>query len=241
MKVVVCLKHVPDPREPWRFEPEGHSLMRDSAEGLLNPLDDHALEAVLRWRDAGRVVDCWALTMGPDSARDTLKRALAKGADHAVWLQDPALAGSDLLATSRALAAAIERIEDVTLVLLGDNSLDAGCGALAPMVAERLGWPSLRGATSLEAGPEGVIIETMGPEGPERWQSLLPAVVSVAGLSGEPRLPTFTGIMGTSKKELAVWSVEALGLDPEAVGHAGSGTRVVALSPARPAALEALP
>ncbi len=241
MKVVVCLKHVPDPREPRRFEPAGHTLLRDSAEGMPNPLDDHALEAVLRWRDEGLEVDCWALTMGPASARDTLKRALAKGADHAVWIQDPALAGSDLLATSRAIARAVERIGEVALVLMGDRSLDAGCGVLAPMVAERLGWPSLSGTTSLEAGSDAVTVEVAGPTGPERWQATLPTVVAIAGLSGEPRLPSFTGIMGTSKKELVGWSLAELALAPEAVGAEGSGTRVLAVHPARPAAQEAQP
>lgn len=230
VRVVVCLKHVPDPREPWRFEPEGHTLLRDSAEGLLDPLDDHALEVVLRWRDEGLEVDCWALTMGPQSARDTLKRALAKGADHAVWLQDPALAGSDLLATARALQAAIARIGAVDLVLVGDRSRDAACGALGAMLAEALGWPHLGGAEQLEiTGP--LVIERRGPRTRERLQCGLPAVVSVARQAGSPRLPTFMGIMATSKKELTTWTVADLGLDPEEVGRAGSRTRVLDQSP----------
>lgn len=234
MNVVVCLKHVPDPREPWRYEPERHTLVRDSAEGMLDPLCDHALEAVLRWRDAGLDVTCWALAMGPGSARDTLKRALAKGADHAVWLQDPALAGSDLLASARALSAAIRRLEDVSLVLMGDRSLDAACGALGPMVAEALGWPYLGGASALEAGEGTLTAERPAGRAIERMLCALPAVVGVGRLPGEPRLPTFTGIMGTSKKELVTWSLAELGLAPADVGTAGSRTRVLALAPSSP-------
>lgn len=232
MRVVVCLKHVPDPREPSRFEPEAHTLLRDSAEGLLDPLDDHALEAVLRWRDAGQAMDCWALTMGPPSARDTLKRALAKGADQAVWLLDSDLAASDLLATSRALASAVGRIGEVGLVIMGDRSLDAGCGALGGMVAERLGWPHLAGAEHLELTEDGhLIIERQGPRTRERLQGVLPAVTSVSYLRGRPRLPSFTGIMATGKKEPMIWNLADLALLPEQVGRQGSRTRVRDSSP----------
>lgn len=232
MRVVVCLKHVPDPREPSRFDPEGHTLARDSAEGMLNPQDDHALEAVLRWRDAGLELDCWALTMGPPSARDTLKRALAKGADQAVWLLDSGLAASDLLATSRALAGAVRRIGEVDLVLMGASSLDAGCGAMGAMVAERLGWPHLAEAEQLElTGDNQVIVVRHSPRTRERLRGSLPAVVSVSQLEGPPRLPSFTGIMATGKREPMIWDLADLALASEQVGRQGARTRVLDVSP----------
>ncbi|HEY9856315.1 MAG TPA: electron transfer flavoprotein subunit beta/FixA family protein [Stenomitos sp.] len=229
MRVVVCLKPVPDPREPWRFDPVRQTLVRDSSEGILNPQDDLALEAALRWRDAGLDLDCWALTMGAQSARDILKRALAKGADHAVWLHDPDLAGSDLLATTRALTAAIRRIGVVDLVLMGDRSLDAGTGALGAMLAEALGWPHLAGAEAVSVSADRLTATRQGTR--DRLQCAWPAVASVAALAGGPRLPSFTGIMATAKKEPVTWTRADLGLAPEEVGLGGSATRVIERMP----------
>lgn len=234
MRVVVCLKHVPDPREPWHFEPERHALLREAAEGLLNPLDDHALELVLRWRDHGAEVDCWALTMGPQSARDSLQRALAKGADHAVWLRDPLLAGSDLLATQRALTAAIGRIGAVDLVLTGARSLDAACGAMGAMLAEALGWPHLAGVVEARMEGGALVATRRTLRSRDRLAAPLPVVVSVERQAGTPRLPSFTGIMATGKKELVTWTAAELGLAATDVGHAGSRTRVLDRLPSAP-------
>lgn len=231
MRVVVCVKHVPDTNEPKRYAPETKTLVREGVQSIINPMDDYALEQVLQWKDAQSDLEVVVLTMGPESAKDTIKKALAKGADRAVLVSDPALAGSDYAVTARVLAAAIAKIGEVDLVMAGVRSSDSDTWMTGPAIAEHLGWPQLTYGKSgqLNALERWVQIDREIEGGLEIVRASLPALVTIGKIGTEPRLPSFKGIMAANKKEITTWSIAELGLTSDQVGHAGSKTRVVAI------------
>src|ERR1700683_737299 len=148
MNIVVCVKQVPDTAAERKLKPDDGTLDRESAEGLINELDEYAIEEGLRIAEAngGEVT---VLTMGPKKASESVRKALSMGADKAVHLIDDALAGSDALQTSYALAQVLDKI-GFELVVLGAESTDARMGAMAAMLAERLGVPQLSLASKVE-------------------------------------------------------------------------------------------
>lgn len=226
MNVVVCIKHVPDPLEPRRLDPATGELAREEVQGVIGPMDDEALEVALRWKDHDPDLQVTVLTMGPESARDSLRRALAKGADRAVHVEDPALAGSDYLGCARVLARAVERLE-AAVVLCGERSADAEASLTGPAVAELLGWPQIAFVHRASLEAPHVVAEREWDGGLETLRAPLPVVLTVGRLGAAPRPMSFRGIMGTARKELAVWSLEELGIAAAEVGRAGARTRVL--------------
>lgn len=202
MRIVVCVKHVPDEASEPRLE-NGH-LVRGE-DDTLNELDEHAIEAALSLTEdfGGEVI---ALTMGPEDSEDAVVRALQIGADRGVVISDDRLAGSDIPATARTLAAAIRQLgaeEPVDLVLTGLASFDGSSSALAPALAADLGWPLLDAATTLEVtpGPPATFTATRVADG---WEDTLqtsgPTVVSVTDQINEPRYPSFKDIRAARSK-----------------------------------------
>jgi electron transfer flavoprotein beta subunit len=241
VRVVVCVKHVPDTNEPKRYHPETKTLIRDGVQSIINPMDDYALEQVLQWKDAQPDLEVVVLTMGPEAAKDTIKKALAKGADRAVLVTDPALAGSDFQVVARVLAAAIQKIGDVDLVVAGVRSSDSDTYQTGPAIAEYLGWPQLTQGKSaqLNVGERYVQVEREVEGAVEIVRGTLPVLVTIGKIGTEPRLPSFKGIMAANKKEIQTLSVADLGLSPSEVGAAGSKTRLVRVfdPEARPASV----
>lgn len=230
MKIVVCVKHVPE--GPTRIDPGSLRLDR-SGEGALNRFDANAVEEALRVKgdsDAEVVV----VSMGPERAADSLRKALAMGADRAVLVSDEAAAGSDLVATSRVLAAALER-ERADLVLFGQQASDADGAVLLAAVGERLRQPIVSQASELEVGEGSLRVKRQTEFGYDVIEAPLPAVVAVSDAINEPRYPSLKGIMGAKKKPQEVLSLAELGVEASAAGEAGSATSVLALSdpPAR--------
>jgi len=230
MKIAVCVKHVPEGN--GRIDPGSKRLDR-SGEGALNHFDANAVEEALRIKgdsDSEVVV----VSLGPEKASDSLRKALAMGADRAVLVSDEAAAGSDLVATSRVLAAALER-EGADLVLFGQQASDADGAVLWAAVAERLGQPVVSQAAELSIDGGSLTVKRQTEFGYDTIQAPLPAVVSVSDAINEPRYPSLKGIMGAKKKPQDVLSLADLGLDGSAAGEAGSGTTVLALGepPAR--------
>jgi electron transfer flavoprotein beta subunit len=223
MNIVVCVKQVPDTAVERTLTPEG-TLDRASLDGLINELDEYAIEEGLKIAEAhgGEVT---ILSMGPDKASESIRKALSMGADKAVHVLDDGLAGSDALATSAALAAALTQV-GFDLVILGSESTDARTGVVPAMLAERLGVPQLTLASKVDIAGSDVTIRRVTDDGYEVVTGSLPAVVSVVEKINEPRYPTFKGIMAAKKKPVQKLTLAELSVDASAVGLANASTGV---------------
>ena len=230
MKVAVCIKHVPE--GSLKLDPGSKRLVR-SGEGALNPSDANAVEEALRLKGDSDT-EVVVVSMGPEKAADSLRKALAMGADRAVLVTDDALAGSDLLATSKVLARVLER-EGADLVLFGQQASDGDGAVLWAAVAERLRRPVVSQAAELTITDSTVHVKRQTEFGYDIIETALPAVVAVSDAINEPRYPSLKGIMGAKKKPSETVSLADLGLDAGEVGEAGSKTEVLALGspPAR--------
>ena len=228
VKIAVCVKHVPEANAPRRFDPETKRLDR-SGEGTLNPFDVHAVEEALRVKERTGEGEVVVISLGPARAADSLRKALAMGADRAVLLSDEAAAGSDLVATSSLLAAALGR-EEADLVLFGQQANDGDGAVLWAAVADRLRRPLISQAAELELADGRVRAKRQTEFGYDVLEAPLPAVVAVSDAINEPRYPSLKGIMGAKRKPQQMLSLHDLGLDSDAVGGPGSRTTVLAVS-----------
>ena len=223
MNIVVCVKQVPDTAVERTLTPEG-TLDRASLDGLINELDEYAIEEGLKIAEAhgGEVT---ILSMGPGKAADSVRKALSMGAGRAVHVIDDGLAGSDALATSLALSEAL-KATGFDLVVFGSESTDARTGVVPAMVAERLGVPQLTLASKVDIDGSEVTVRRVTDEGYAVVTGSLPAVVSVVEKINEPRYPTFKGIMAAKKKPVQTLALADLGVDAGSVGLAGAASRV---------------
>ncbi|HYZ53626.1 MAG TPA: electron transfer flavoprotein subunit beta/FixA family protein [Streptosporangiaceae bacterium] len=225
MNIVVCVKQVPDTAGERKLRADDARLDREAADGLINELDEYAIEEALLLKEAhgGEVT---VLTMGPDKATESIRKALSMGADKAVHLVDDALAGSDALATSYALAQVLRSI-GFDLVVVGAESTDARMGAMAAMLAERLGVPQLSLASKVEIDGSTIRIHRQSEDGYQVVEGALPAVIGVVEKINEPRYPSFKGIMAAKKKPVQTMSLADAGIEPSLVGLANAATEVV--------------
>jgi len=230
MKIAVCVKHVPEGH--GRIDPGSKRLDR-SGEGALNHFDANAVEEALRLKGDGdgEVV---VVSLGPEKAADSLRKALAMGADRAVLVTDAAAEGSDLVATSKMLAGALAR-EEADLVLFGQQASDGDGAVLWAAVAERLRRPVVSQAAEVTVDGATVRVKRQTEFGYDVIEAPLPAVVAVSDAINEPRYPSLKGIMGAKKKPFDTLTVADTGVDASEVGEAGSKTEVLALGspPAR--------
>ncbi|MBV8065918.1 MAG: electron transfer flavoprotein subunit beta/FixA family protein [Actinobacteria bacterium] len=224
MKIAVCIKHVPE--GAGRIDPGSKRLDR-SGEGALNHFDANAVEEALRLKGDGEG-EVVAVSMGPAKAADSLRKALAMGADRAVLVSDDAAAGSDLVATSKVLAGALAR-ESADLVLFGQQASDADGAVLWAAVAERLRRPVVSQAAEVTVADGKVRVKRQTEFGYDVIEAPLPAVVAVSDAINEPRYPSLKGIMGAKKKPFDTLSVSDAGVDASEAGEAGSKTEVLAL------------
>ena len=231
MNIVVLVKQVPDTWAERTLRPDDSRLDRASVDGVINELDEYAIEEGLRLAEAhgGEVT---IVTMGPEKAAESIRKALSMGADKAVHLIDDALAGSDALGTSAALAAVLGRT-GFDLVLLGAESTDERMGVMAAMLAERLGVPQVSLARKVEVNGSALRIHREADYGYDVVEASLPALISVVEKINEPRYPSFKGIMAAKKKPVETLSVADIGIDPGQLGLAGSASEVVSFA-ARP-------
>ena len=215
------------------MDPQTFRLDR-SVPGALNDFDTHALEEALRIGEQEGDGEVVALLMGPPKAADSLRKALAVGADRAVHVADDALVGSDLIATSRVLAKAIER-EHPDLILFGQQAADSDGAVLWAAVADRLRLPVISQAASLELADGKAKVKRQTEYGYDVIEAPLPCVVAVSDAINEPRYPSLKGIMGAKKKPQDAVSAADLGLGPDEIGETGSRTEVYAVGepPAR--------
>ncbi|MGJ7442783.1 electron transfer flavoprotein subunit beta/FixA family protein [Aquipuribacter sp. MA13-6] len=228
MKIVVCVKHVPDAQSDRGFAADT-TTDREAVDGLLSELDEYAVEEAVRLKEAGEDVEVVALTIGPADARDALKKALQMGADSAVHVSDEGVHGSDAVGTSLVLAKALEHT-GFDLVVTGMASTDGGMGVVPAMVAERLGLPQVTYAAevTLSGGPGGTVrIRRDGDASTETIEATLPALVSVTDQINEPRYPSFKGIMAAKKKPVEELTLADLGVDAAEVGLDGAWSRAL--------------
>jgi electron transfer flavoprotein beta subunit len=228
IKVAVCVKEVPDASAPKRLDPETLRLDR-TVEGALNPFDAHAVEEALRLKEADGDGEVVVVSMAPEGALNSLRRALAMGADRVVLVTDPAAAGSDLVATSRVLAAALER-ERPDLVIFGQQASDSDGAVLWAAVADRLSLPLISQAATLKVADGKAKSKRQTEYGYDVIEAPLPCVVAVSDAINEPRYPSLKGIMGAKGKPQESISLDDLGVSAEEAGAAGSGTEVYSLS-----------
>jgi electron transfer flavoprotein beta subunit len=225
LNIVVCVKQVPDTTAKKELGPD-YRLNRDVVESVVNPFDEYAIEEALRLKEAngGEVT---VLTMGPASAEDMIRKTLAMGADRAVLVTDPALAGTDWSGTCAVLSAALRRIP-YDLVLTGTESTDARSGLVPGGLSEALGVPLLTYALKLELAGDTIRVNRQITGGYQEVEAPLPAVASVVKGANEPRYPSLKGIMAAKRKEIEKLSLGDLGIDPPAVGLDGARTAVTA-------------
>ena len=225
LKIVVCVKQVPDSWAEKKLSASDSTLDRGSVDAVMNELDEYAVEEALRIQEAhgGEVV---VLSMGPSQTTDTIRKALSMGADKAVHLLDPGLEGSDMVQTGWALARALGAIEGTELVIAGNESTDGVGGAVPAILAEYLGLPQLTHVRKLSVDGGKVTGERETDDGVFTLEATLPAIVSVNEKINEPRFPSFKGIMAAKKKPIE--ELEA------ACGESATSVSALALPAARP-------
>lgn len=225
MKIAVCVKQVPDTWAEKTLRASDATLDRDSADGVMNELDEYAVEEALRIAEAhgGEVT---VVTMGPLKAAATVRKALSMGADAGVHLVDDGFAGSDALATSYALAEVLSG-RGFDLVLFGSESTDARMSVVPAMVAERLGVAQLTFAQQVEVAGSTVTIQRLTDTGFDTVTAQAPAVVSVVEKINEPRYPSFKGIMAAKKKPVETLTIADAGLDASRLGLSAAWSSVV--------------
>ncbi|MDP9493938.1 MAG: electron transfer flavoprotein subunit beta/FixA family protein [Actinomycetota bacterium] len=211
MKVVVCVKQIPDPATPYRLEAGTNLLIRPDDQ-VLDDTDRYGVEMGLQLAQAseGTVT---LVSMGPAGSGQGIRQALAMGADQAILIEDDSLRGSDALTTARVLAAAIKR-DEFDLVIAGTESTDGYSGVLPQMLSELLDVPALTYATKVEAADGKVTIHRQTAAGYDVVEASLPALVAVTAGVVEPRYPTFKGIMEAKKKTVENLSLADLGVEP---------------------------
>jgi electron transfer flavoprotein beta subunit len=215
LKIIACIKQVPDSEA--KVKAEGGKVSWGDAPLVINPFDEYAVEGALQQKEADSGSTVTALCIGPESAREALKHALAMGADEAILISDPALSELDTVGAARVLAAAIQKI-GADLAVFGRQTLDNGAGITPAQTARVLGWPMLGLAGQIKVQDGSVTAERVIEEGRQTVSAKLPAVLSVVQSIGEPRYPSFMGIRKASKANIPVWSLSDLGASaPEPV------------------------
>jgi electron transfer flavoprotein beta subunit len=209
MKIAVCVKQVPEGSR--RIDPESKRLDR-SGEGALNPFDANAVEEALSLKDAAGDGEVVLVSMGPAKALDALRKALAMGADRAVLVSDDGLAGADLVATSKALAQALER-EGADLILFGQQANDSDGAVLWAAVADRLRLPVVSQAAEVTHADGKLAVKRQTEFGYDVIEAPTPAVIAVSDAINEPRYPSLKGIMGAKSKPQDTLSLADLGVD----------------------------
>jgi electron transfer flavoprotein beta subunit len=232
MKIAVCVKQVPDATVHKRLDPETKRLDR-SGEGALNATDLNAVEEAMRIREAAGEGEVVVVSVGPAKAMESLRKALAMGVDRALLVADDGAAGSDLVATSYALAKALKR-ESPDLVLFGQASSDGDGAVLWAAVADRLRLPAISQAAEVTVDAGTVRGKRQTEYGYDLIEAPLPAVIAVSDAINEPRYPSLKGIMGAKKKPAEELSLGDLGVEADRTGEAGSRTTVLAVAPPAP-------
>lgn len=224
MNYIVCIKQVPDTAKV-KLDPKTHRLQRAGVENIINPFDEHALEAALALRDAhgGTVI---VLTMGPPQAEAVLRESIARGADRAVLVTDRAFGGADTLATSYTLAGAIRRLGGADVILCGKQAIDGDTAQVGSQIAEMLDMPQVTAVNRLALADGELTVTREHEDGYETLRVPTPALLTVTKNLNTSRYPSLMGKMKARKATIETLTAADLELDPERIGIKGSPTRV---------------
>ena len=225
MNIVVLVKQVPDTSAERRLNPADNTLDRASVDAVINEIDEFAIEEGLRLKEAhgGEVT---ILTVGPERATESIRKALSMGADKAVHVSDPAIHGSDAIQTAKIIAKALGTLE-YDVVIAGSEATDTRVSVVPALIAEALSVPQLSHARKVTIEGSTLTIERLSESGYDVVQAPLPAVISVVEKINEPRYPSFKGIMAAKSKPVQTFTVADLGLGADEVGLANATTQVV--------------
>ncbi len=224
MKIVVCIKQVPDTAEV-RINPETGTLIREGVPSIINPYDMHAIEAGLQIREkvGGNIT---VITMGPPQAEVALRDAISMGADEAVLLTDKAFAGSDTWATSYTLSKVIEKL-GAEIIICGKQAIDGDTAQVGPEIAEFLTIPHISYVRKIEdITQNSIIVQRLMDEGYDIVESLLPVLLTVVKELNVPRLPSLKGKMAAKKAEIKKWGSSDIQAEEKNLGLKGSPTQV---------------
>lgn len=230
-RIIVCMKPVPDPKawDRLRMDPETKTLIREGIPSIINPLDKHAIEAALEFKDT-RGTEVVILSMAPPAAHPVLREALAMGADWAVLVSDRVFAGSDTLATARILARAIRKIGAFDLVLCGNLTIDGSTAQVPSQVAEFLSIPNIMHVSNIWiAGKDRLVVTQKIEQGYARLETSSQVLLSLTKEANKPRYISFPEILAAEKRDIFIWTNEILDVDETLVGLSGSPTKMADL------------
>lgn len=225
MKMIVCIKQVPDTTDV-KIDPKTGTLIREGVPSIINPDDKHAIEEALRLKEkfGGKVT---VISMGPPQADDALREALAMGVDETILLCDRAFAGADTLATSYTLATAVQKIGDYDIIICGRQAIDGDTAQIGPQMAEYLGVPQVTYVRDVEIKGKNLTVERALEDGYEKIETSLPALITVIKDLNKPRYPSVGGIVEAYReREVKIWTVKEVAADPSKIGLEGSPTQV---------------
>lgn len=223
MKIVVCIKQVPD-TTVVKIDPKTGTLIRDGVPSIINPEDKNALEGALRLKD-DHGAHVTVVTMGPPQAKDALREALAMGADEAILITDRAFAGADTLATSEALAGAIKRLP-YDIILGGRQAIDGDTAQVGPEIAEHLGIPQVTYVQDIKVDGNKIIINRALENGHEIIEVQTPVLLTAIKELNEPRYMNAKDIYESANKEIQIWTADDIDVDKSKLGLSGSPTKV---------------
>ncbi|ABO48915.1 electron transfer flavoprotein beta-subunit [Desulforamulus reducens MI-1] len=226
MNIVVLIKQVPG-TDNVKLDPKTGVMIRSGRDTIINPLDENALEEAIRIKNSREGVKVTAVSMGPESAVKALKEAVAMGADAGVLISGRAFAGSDTIATAKALAAVIKKLSPVDLVICGERATDGETGQTGAMIANYLDFPVQTYVSAVEAKEDRVMVKRTVEGGFERVEVSYPVLLTVNKDINEPGFPTLKGKLKAKQVDISIWSSEELDLDKSELGLQGSPTRVV--------------
>ncbi|MDW8803341.1 electron transfer flavoprotein subunit beta/FixA family protein [Streptomyces scabiei] len=233
MNIVVLVKQVPDTAAERTLSGADHTLDREDADLVLDEINERAAEEALTLKETVGA-EVTVVSMGPESARESIRKVLAMGADRGIHICDDRLHGADVVTTARVLAAAVRTVRDVDLVLAGNATTDGQSSAVPAVVADLLGLPPLTHTSKLAVDAGRVRAERETEDGEVTLDAPLPALVSVTEKINEPRYPSFKGIMAAKRKPVETVDLDDLFPDADDTGFRVTGTRVVKAVP-RPA------
>ena len=225
MKIIVCVKQVPDPEHAKMDEKSG-TVVREGVELMINPFDLYAVEEGLRLKEklGGEVI---AVSMGPPQAGSALREVIGMGVDRGILLTSRDFAGADTWATSYTLAKACETIKDYDLIICGKQAIDGDTAQVGPGIAAQLEIPQITFVRKIdEISEKNIKAERLVEGGYEVISSPMPILITVVKEINEPRLPTLKGRLNARKAEITRWGPEDINAEKDKIGITGSPTKV---------------
>ncbi len=233
MRIVVSIKQVPETTEV-KIDQASNRVDTEGLTRIINPYDTYALEEAVRIKEASGATVA-VISAGPEKADESLREALAMGADEAFLLCDKAFEGSDPVATAYIVAKGIAKCGAYDLVIAGRQAMDGSSGQVGPSLAEELGLPMISFVRKIEEIKDGYIrVQRMTDDGYEVLEGPLPMVITVVKEINEPRLASLKGLMKAKRVEMPVWTAADIGADPSRFGPTGSPTQTVKVAPPPP-------